>query len=198
VVAALPLVAFEPLQPPVAVHDTAFVVLHVSVAVPPPGTLVGFAVSVTVGADTVGGGVVDGDEWLPDEQAARAKPTASHVKTSRLNGATDTPHALDRCPDESSLADKSSWHGNSSWRRIPSFRTDRLITYFPLNIWAPFNVQARGANNGWLFMLALDFRALPLREPHLAPTYVMSIAPCAATEAAPEKGAQTSKPETRT
>jgi hypothetical protein len=55
VVAALPLVAFEPLQPPVAVHDTAFVVLHVSVAVPPLGTLVGLALRVTVGA----GGEVD-------------------------------------------------------------------------------------------------------------------------------------------
>jgi hypothetical protein len=49
-----PLVDFEPLQPPLAVQEVAFVVDHVSVAAPPVSTEVGFAVSVSVGA----GGVV--------------------------------------------------------------------------------------------------------------------------------------------
>ena len=37
----LPLVAFEPDQPPDAVHDVAFVLLHVSCVVPPLCTLAG-------------------------------------------------------------------------------------------------------------------------------------------------------------
>jgi hypothetical protein len=45
-------VAFVPLQPPDAVHDVAFVELHVSVEAPPLATDVGFAVSVTVAAGT--------------------------------------------------------------------------------------------------------------------------------------------------
>jgi hypothetical protein len=52
----LPLAALAPLQPPEPVHDVAFVVLQLSVALPPVATLVGIAVSVTVGA--AGGGAV--------------------------------------------------------------------------------------------------------------------------------------------
>ncbi len=40
-------------QPPEAVHEVALVELQVSVEVPPEATLVGLAVSVTVGADAV-------------------------------------------------------------------------------------------------------------------------------------------------
>jgi hypothetical protein len=48
----LPLVALAPLQPPEAVHELALVEIQVSVEAPPLATEVGFAVSVTVGADT--------------------------------------------------------------------------------------------------------------------------------------------------
>jgi len=48
----VPLVALVPLQPPEAVQDAAFVELQVSVEEPPLATVVGFAVSVTVGART--------------------------------------------------------------------------------------------------------------------------------------------------
>ena len=41
--------AFAPLQPPDAVHDVAFVELHVNVLLPPLLTVVGEAVSTTVG-----------------------------------------------------------------------------------------------------------------------------------------------------
>ena len=46
----VPLVAFVPLQPPDAVHEVAFVELHVSVEAAPLAMDVGFAVSVTVAA----------------------------------------------------------------------------------------------------------------------------------------------------
>jgi len=45
----VPLAAFVPLQPPVAVQDVALVELQVSVEDPPLGMLVGFAVNVAVG-----------------------------------------------------------------------------------------------------------------------------------------------------
>ncbi len=46
----VPLVTLVPLQPPEAVHEVAFVEFQVSVEEPPLATVVGFAVSVTVGA----------------------------------------------------------------------------------------------------------------------------------------------------
>ena len=50
----VPLVASVPVQPPEAVHDVALVLDHVNVELPPEAMVVGFAVSVTVGAgDTV-------------------------------------------------------------------------------------------------------------------------------------------------
>jgi hypothetical protein len=49
-VLCVPLMDLAPLQPPEAVHDVAFVELHVSVEAPPVGTDVGFAASVTVAA----------------------------------------------------------------------------------------------------------------------------------------------------
>ena len=63
-VEALLLVGFDPLQPPEAVHEVAFVVLQVSVATPLVATLVGCAVSVTTGDCSAWGavdGVADGD-----------------------------------------------------------------------------------------------------------------------------------------
>jgi hypothetical protein len=50
VICWLPLVAFEPLQPPVATQEVAFVLLHVKVVLPPEVTVVGLAVIVRVGA----------------------------------------------------------------------------------------------------------------------------------------------------
>ena len=47
----MPLVPLLPLQLPDAVHAVALVELHVSVELPPFAIEVGFAVSVTVGAD---------------------------------------------------------------------------------------------------------------------------------------------------
>ena len=46
----VPAVALLPLQPPDAVHDVAFVELHVKVLLPPLLTVVGDADNVTVGA----------------------------------------------------------------------------------------------------------------------------------------------------
>jgi hypothetical protein len=51
-VPSVPLVALVPLQLPDAAQEVAFVELHVSVAAPLRATVVGFAVSVTVGAGT--------------------------------------------------------------------------------------------------------------------------------------------------
>ncbi|MBS0375269.1 MAG: hypothetical protein JSR73_11865 [Proteobacteria bacterium] len=51
-VLAEPLVAFDPLQPPEAVHVVAFVELQLRVDAVPLASEVGFAVSVTVGAGT--------------------------------------------------------------------------------------------------------------------------------------------------
>ena len=48
----LPLVALAPLQPPVAVHEVAFVEFHVSVDAPPLLTEVGAALKDAVGAGT--------------------------------------------------------------------------------------------------------------------------------------------------
>ena len=52
-VLCVPAVALVPLQPPDAVHDAAFVELHVKVLLPPLLTLVGDADNVTVGAGVV-------------------------------------------------------------------------------------------------------------------------------------------------
>ena len=49
----VPAVALLPLQPPDAVHDVAFVELHVKVLLPPLLTEVGDADNVTVGAGVV-------------------------------------------------------------------------------------------------------------------------------------------------
>jgi hypothetical protein len=53
-VLALPLVALLPLQAPEAVHEVALLADHVSVELPPLGTLVGLALRETLGgvADT--------------------------------------------------------------------------------------------------------------------------------------------------
>jgi hypothetical protein len=67
-VVSVPLSALLPLQPPEAVHEVASVEDHVSVVVAPVNTLVGLAVSVTVGV-----GVDAGDEPPPPPQAARTK-----------------------------------------------------------------------------------------------------------------------------
>jgi hypothetical protein len=48
----------DPLQPPEAVHEVAFVVLQASVEPAPLCTLAGLALSVTVGAAGGGGGAV--------------------------------------------------------------------------------------------------------------------------------------------
>ena len=48
-VLCVPAVALVPLQPPDAVHDVAFVELHVKVLLPPLATVVGDADNVTVG-----------------------------------------------------------------------------------------------------------------------------------------------------
>ncbi len=58
--ALLPEVACVPLQPPEALQEAAFVVLHCKVVCPPVETLVGVAVRDRVGAGVVGGGVTGG------------------------------------------------------------------------------------------------------------------------------------------
>ncbi len=62
-----PLVAWVPDQPPEAVQEVALVELQVSVEVPPEATLVGLAVSVTVGADAVTVTVADCGAPVPPD-----------------------------------------------------------------------------------------------------------------------------------
>ena len=50
---SVPLVASAPVQPPEAVHEVALVLDQVSVELAPEAIVVGFAVSVTVGAAEV-------------------------------------------------------------------------------------------------------------------------------------------------
>jgi hypothetical protein len=58
-VLSLPAVAFVPVHPPEAVHDVAFVEVHVSVLVPPLATEVGDADNETVGAGVAAVTVTD-------------------------------------------------------------------------------------------------------------------------------------------
>jgi hypothetical protein len=82
-VATLPPVDCAPLQAPDAVQAVALVEDQVSVVVPPVVTLVGLALSETVGAAAGGGGVdkggalVDPPEFPPPEHAASSRPTLS-------------------------------------------------------------------------------------------------------------------------
>ncbi len=56
-----------PDQPPEAVHEVALVELQVSVEVPPEATLVGLALSATVGADAVTATVADCGALVPPD-----------------------------------------------------------------------------------------------------------------------------------
>jgi hypothetical protein len=47
----VPLVAFVPVQPPLAVQEVAFVLDHVNIELAPDAMVVGFADNVTVGAE---------------------------------------------------------------------------------------------------------------------------------------------------
>jgi hypothetical protein len=60
-----PLVASVPDQPPEAVQEVAFVEVHVSVELFPDTTLVGLAVSVTVGAGVVTATLADAEPLPP-------------------------------------------------------------------------------------------------------------------------------------
>jgi hypothetical protein len=69
----LPLVALEPLQPPEAVQDVAWVLDHVSVDLPPTVIESGLAVMVTVGAVTCALAAVS-----PRRKIALAAQVADH------------------------------------------------------------------------------------------------------------------------
>jgi len=62
-VLCVPAVALVPLQPPDAVHDVAFVELHVKVLLPPLATVVGDADNVTVGTGAWSVTVTDALAW---------------------------------------------------------------------------------------------------------------------------------------
>ncbi|MBS0375267.1 MAG: hypothetical protein JSR73_11855 [Proteobacteria bacterium] len=82
-----PLVGSDPLQPPEAVQAVASVELQVSVDAEPLVTVVGLAVSVTVGA---GGGVVF--DPPPEPQAVRTVESAStNAKRSRTSRGRAAP-----------------------------------------------------------------------------------------------------------
>lgn len=72
---SVPLVVLEPLQPPEAMHDVAFVELHVSVEAPPLLTELCSAVIETVG----GGSLVDGLTVTPQAANSRDALKASAV-----------------------------------------------------------------------------------------------------------------------
>jgi len=59
----LPAVALVPLHPPDAVHEVAFVELHVKVLLPPLATVVGDAFSVTIGVGVVFVTVMEALAW---------------------------------------------------------------------------------------------------------------------------------------
>lgn len=69
----LPLVAFDPLQPPEAVQLDAFVEFHARVELLPLATLVGLALTVTVGNTGAGCGL---DE--PSSDAEPPEPPQPH------------------------------------------------------------------------------------------------------------------------
>ena len=79
----LPLVALAPLQPPVAVHEVAFVELHVSVDAPPLLTEVGAALKDAVDAGTCASSV---GRWFT---------VAPHAATSS-NALASTPRIRNR------------------------------------------------------------------------------------------------------
>jgi hypothetical protein len=60
-----PLVAFAPDQPPEAVQEVALVEVHVRVELLPDTTLVGLAVSVTVGAEVMTATLADAEPLPP-------------------------------------------------------------------------------------------------------------------------------------
>jgi len=62
---SVPLVPSAPVQPPLAVHEVALVLDQVSVELAPEAIVVGFAVSVTVGAATPVTVTVAEDALLP-------------------------------------------------------------------------------------------------------------------------------------
>jgi hypothetical protein len=88
--ATLPPVDCAPLQAPDAVQALALVEDQVSVVVPPAVTLVGLAVSETVGADAGGvdaGGVLeDAPECPPPPQAASSRPALSAAPATVRRG----------------------------------------------------------------------------------------------------------------
>jgi hypothetical protein len=89
-VTTLPPVDCAPLHAPVAVQAVALVEDQVSVVVPPVVTLVGLALSETVGEDAGGvdaGGVLEEPpEFPPPPQAASSRPALSTVPATRECG----------------------------------------------------------------------------------------------------------------
>src|SRR5262245_43199759 len=77
---SVPDVARDPVQPPDAVHEVAFVDDQVSVDVPPVVTLVGFAVRDTVGA----GGLLP-PSLPPPPPPQLASATAQPITSSRAS-----------------------------------------------------------------------------------------------------------------
>lgn len=92
----LPLVLRAPLQPPLAVQPVALVLLQVKVDTPPLATLIGFALSVTVGAGDVAVTVT--------EAVAFALPPAPVHVSVKLALAVNAPVVDDpvglRAPDQ--------------------------------------------------------------------------------------------------
>lgn len=82
-----PLVAWAPLQPPEAAQPAASVELQVSIAEPPLATLVGLALSATVGALALE------DRWSPAWHAQRLAPTTRALATALLWKAGETGNA---------------------------------------------------------------------------------------------------------
>lgn len=96
-----PDVVLSPDQAPDAVHESAFVELHVKVALPPLGTIVGLALSSTVGA---GGGGVPATTTVTD--CVAVPPLPEHVRENALLAARgpvlcepDVGFAPDQAPD---------------------------------------------------------------------------------------------------
>lgn len=88
-----PLIAFEPLQPPLAVQLVVFWALHDSVVEPPYATVVGVAVRVTVGA------VGDVTETFTDCVAEPARPVQVNANDElAVSGPVDAVPAIGFAP----------------------------------------------------------------------------------------------------
>jgi hypothetical protein len=120
-----PLVAWEPLQPPDAVHEVAFVAAQLKVAVAPLFTVLGLADNVTAGAGAVG-------VWAAGAEVAGAAAAAELMAALELVWFTDAsdPHPASA---ESAVNPTMNFNTRAGLKRPP--RRMEIIMCLPINVW---------------------------------------------------------------